>query len=381
MHSFPRLAAVLPLVGLVLGALPQTADACSLSPCLGKGMEPGRAAPSELVVPNNLPGVALDPLRDHLMERAMDVDVSAFHLEGSDGHRIDLNEATLQPPANAVPGRPPEIYASLEESLRPDVAYELVQPRTSSRCDAPLPRLGFVAATSSASLPTSAPRLEARPFDGTVYLYGSSTCSTAHQLPAVMLEMDLPSPWTAWTPAIREIVYVDGEPYSNWSIETETNAFTRSMDDRIIFARCGAWGSGGGIAEGPHEAYVVLAIPGHGEFATNAVEFILHCADRPRDGGVPDASHVDIGSTPDGGAARARFGPETAAGSVAAPEVIPRTRPGFSCRSWPSRSSGGNGPAPDSVPSAERLRGRSRPCRRFRTAAETHRARSAVRPA
>lgn len=276
----------------------QRAEACSPYFCYSGRDAPTGPLSRPVTVPQNLPGMALDPSRNP--SEPFVFNVGSHWLVGDDGQRVDLMETSLQPDLRQVRG--PLRYVSFSSSLRPGVTYELTQSATVPfPCSSPPPGRAFTVSASSETLPTAPPMLSVTaPARGEVYTYGGGGCFERHQLPYVQLEVISPPEWSAWSAAVQEMVLIDGEPYSNYSIETEISGGPAPrMSERTIFARCGAMGSGGGVSEGTHVAQIALTIPGYQQFLTNSVTFSLSCAlSGAPDAGAMDAVTVDMSLLP-----------------------------------------------------------------------------------
>lgn len=278
-------------VGLVTLST-DNAEACSPPLCIQATTSPGDADPTSTEVPANLPGMILAPI--HTVTAAPP-DPSAFALIGSDGHRVGLSATTDQPPRD-LRGR---VVVAFDTPLRAGVTYQLDGPPT-EHCSTGTVALGFTTTASSASFPTAAPRLDvssAQPTD--VFTYGSAACYQQHRLPAVRLSLDFGSDWSD-VPTSLVSYFVDGQAYSNWSVEQEMS-WTPKMNDKIIYARCGV-GRASGVEAGPHTAHAVVILPGIGSFTTNTVEFDLDCATLPPDAGVQDSGPSSDAGVQDSGA-------------------------------------------------------------------------------
>jgi len=282
------------MTGLLLSTLLgcRLAAACSVGPCIGHGLHPGSGSP-QLLLPTNLPGIALDPLRRVFVQQRPRLDVDAFYLEGADGHRVNLTATRLQPDEGDGWGRRPAMtYASFNEPLRPGQTYRLREPSPPDVCGRQTGAVSLLTTSSSAPLPQSAPALTFETSSDPVLLFGSAECYQSHPLPAIRLTPVLDDVWVRWAPAVVETVFVDGEPYSNWSVESETNGFTPRMDPRVVFALCGEIGSGGGVEEGTHEIQLAFDLPGARRYLTNSVSVTFDCSevrDEPAPDGSPDA--------------------------------------------------------------------------------------------
>lgn len=260
-------------LGFMCGAS-SSGHACSLGTrCIGEGMKPGGPDFGQVMVPANLPGVVLDPVGVYYADGARDV--SAYALEGTDGHRVGFVESAIQPYRQN--NRKLPMYGELDAELRAGVTYELVGPAAVPECSTSTRAVGFTVTAATPSLPNRAPRLSVEVEEGPVSLYGSAPCQEDFDLPAVRLVVDAPAVWDSWTDVARVSVLVDDEAYSNWSVETEGTTFASAMDETVVFARCGRFGSGGGVEAGHHRAELVFDLPGHGRFVTNPVEFELDC--------------------------------------------------------------------------------------------------------